>query len=472
MIRLFLVCVVIAAVAFVTVWAADHPGRVVLQWEAYRIETSVAVLIGAAAIVVALAIGAYQLWRFVSHGPRSFREARRRRREQRGYRALTRGLVAVAAGDAKGARRLARRADALLGDPPLTLLLSAQAAQLEGDGTAAKAYFEAMLERSETEFLGLRGLLVEATKAGDRTRALELARRAYRLRPETPWVLTTLIDLQTRAGAWIDAEATVATALKHRAIESAEATRRRAVLLLGRARDARAANDPRDALSFVRKAIALAPDLVPAIKLAAELQIETSRGAAARKTIAAAWALSPHRELGGLFLRSVEASAPAERVKHVEELIAANPDDVESHALGARAALDAQLWGAARRHLEAAVTKRPAARIYRLMAELEESEYDDREAARRWLLEASNAQPDPVWICDQCGVPVPDWPMHCPACGGFDAVVWRSPPGSPFGQPADTVAGGGLDAEHDGSPGVIEPGDAGETPAERAARMT
>ena len=64
------------------------------------------------------------------------------------------------------------KADGLLNEPPLTMLLSAQAAQLNGDDGAATGYFEAMLERKETEFLGLRGLLNHALKRDDRVKAL------------------------------------------------------------------------------------------------------------------------------------------------------------------------------------------------------------------------------------------------------------------------------------------------------------
>jgi len=52
-----------------------------------------------------------------------------------------------------------------------------------------------MLERPETAFLGLRGLLMQALKAGDRREALELARRAYEERPKTGWAITTLLAL-------------------------------------------------------------------------------------------------------------------------------------------------------------------------------------------------------------------------------------------------------------------------------------
>ena len=67
--------------------------------------------------------------------------------------------------------------------------LAAQTAQLGGDEDAARRYFTAMLEKPETAFLGLRGLLMQAMKAGDRAEALSLARRAYEERPNTPWAV-------------------------------------------------------------------------------------------------------------------------------------------------------------------------------------------------------------------------------------------------------------------------------------------
>ena len=478
MTRLLLFCLGIAAVAFVTVWVADHPGQVVLDWEAYRIETSVAVLVGAVALAAALSIALFEAVRMIWHGPAGFRAARRRRREQRGYRALTLGLVAAAAGDARGARRLSRRADSLLGEPPLTLLLSAQAAQLEGDEHAAKGYFEAMLARPETEFLGLRGLLVDATKTGDRKRALELVKKAYRLRPHTPWVLTTLLELQIQANQWIDAEATLQAALKHRVLDRAVGTRHRALVMLGRAQAAKAAGNPDEARRFARRARELAADLVPAAALAAELEIEAGQPSRARKILAEAWESAPHPELGALLLDAVADSTPAERAGHVGKTVAHNPDHVESHLLLARASLDARLWGQARRHLDAAAATRSSAGTFRLMADLEEGESGDREAGRRWLIEASRAAPDPVWVCDACGAPAASWAMHCAACGAFDRFEWLSPP-APRAVAAPRSDEGDSDADAKAETIPKKPRlrrgaakQAQETPAERAARMT
>src|SRR6266404_5267827 len=163
--------------------------------------------------------------------PLVFLRRRRERRRRSGYRALTQGMVAVAAGDPHEAQRYARKADALLAEPPLTLLLSAQAAQLEGDETAAKKFFTAMLDRPETEFLGLRGLLNQALRVGDRGTALRLTQRAMTLRPNTPWVVESLFDLEAREGRWETAQKTLAQAVKRRIVPRDRARHHRGVIL-------------------------------------------------------------------------------------------------------------------------------------------------------------------------------------------------------------------------------------------------
>ena len=96
--------IAIAALVVAAVFLADHPGQVEIVWQGWQIETSVGVLI-AAAVVAALAV-ALLLWLITGSGsPRALLRRRRERRRRAGYQALTRGMVAVAAGDPQEARR-------------------------------------------------------------------------------------------------------------------------------------------------------------------------------------------------------------------------------------------------------------------------------------------------------------------------------------------------------------------------------
>jgi HemY protein len=424
--RLIVWTVLLAILASVAVWLADRPGSVTLVWLGYRIDTDVAFLAFCIAVVAATVAIVYRGWAALRAAPGTFGLGRRSKRRDRGYRALTRGMVAVAAGDAGEAERQARRAAALLEDPPLTMLLQAQAAQLNGDDAAARRYFEAMLERPDLAFLGLRGLLMQSERAGDGAAALGYARRAHAMNPKTPWLPATLFDLEARAGGWHAALAVAEQGAKHGAMARGEARRRKAIAQLALTEAAERAGDPAEALARARAAYREAPDAAAAIRLVA-LLTEAGRGRAAARIAERAWAANPHPELARL-VRSLTPEEPLKGCAAVERLVAANPDHAESHLAVAEAALAAKLWGQARNRLERAAAFRPTTRVYRLLAELEEAEKGDRDAARRWLVRAAQAPPDFAWVCGACGAAAVRWAATCGKCNAIGAQAWTEPP--------------------------------------------
>ena len=432
MIRFAGLCVAVLAIAAAAAWLAGHSGVMALEIGDLRIETRVVTAAAAVAVLIFVAILLHHGWRWLRRSPTHLGASRTARRRRDGYLALTRGMVAVAAGDVQEAQRYAAEAARRLHEPPLTLLLSAQAAQLAGNESEAERHFTAMLQRSETEFLGLRGLLAQAVRKGDRAKALSLAERARALRPNTPWLLRELFSLQTAEGQWQAAEATLAQAIKARALPLEETRHRRAVLIFQRAEAAGAdAARPGEALKLAEQAVALAPEFTPAVLLAARLQQARGKARKAAKTLIDAWNQSPHPDLAEFYLTLHEAADPATKLARVEELVRERPEHPESRLVMARAAMAAGDLPLARRQLDALLGDRPKAaagpRAAKLMAELEERQYGDGASAREWLLRASSAAPDPAWACGNCGWQGAAWSIRCPACAGFDTLHWRDP---------------------------------------------
>ncbi|MEK9723339.1 MAG: heme biosynthesis HemY N-terminal domain-containing protein [Rhodospirillaceae bacterium] len=424
----FLALVVAAALA--VVWLIDRPGTVALDWQGYRIETSVAVLAAMAMVLAVIAALVYRIYLALRRAPARVGEAWRGRRRQKGYQALTRGMVAVAAGDADEARRQEKRAQVLLNEPPLTMLLSAQAAQLNGDDAAAAKFFQAMSEETDTEFLGVRGLLNQALARGDDAEALALARRAYRLRPKSEWVANQLLALQIRGGQWLDAQVTSEELGRIGVTDKAHARHNKAVLALQQGIEARAAGDPETAASKFKAAYYHDPPFVPAVLAHAGMVIDTGKLKRAADVIEKAWRVAPHPDLVLPYWRASGAEDGLAIVKATERLAAANAGHRESHVALARAALEARLWGEARTHLKAVTDDAgdDEARVCRLWAELEEAEHGDTEAARRWLTRAFLAASDRAWVCGDCGNAVAVWSAICGNCLGFDTFTWRTPP--------------------------------------------
>ena len=427
MIRAVWFLILVALISLAAAVVADNPGAVSLEWLGYKVDTSIGVLLAVVFLIsVCLAI-VFRVWFYIRNAPKRVGKARRDWRRERGYKALTQGMVAIAAGDAQEARRQARKAENLLAEPPLTMLLSAQAAQLNGDDRAAERFFRAMTENEETEFLGLRGLLNQATKRGDQAEALSLTRRAHRLNANSDWVSESLFDLQVQAGQWLDAHVTVKEAVRNKHLDPADGKRRQAVLTYQMSLDAARGGDRDRALEYARDSLNMDPGFVPAALSVAGTLISVGKNRKAASMIERIWARTPHPHMVALYLEARGATDALDRVKAAEKLRATNAGDVESDLAVAGEALAANLWGKARDHLMAAGGDNPPARVCRMLAELEEAEHQDLGKARQWLVKASMADPDPAWVCGNCGHTVTNWSASCGNCGGFDRFTWRTP---------------------------------------------
>lgn len=386
MFRWIVILLILGIVAFGAGWLADNPGSVTLDWLGYRITQSVAVMIVEALVVIAVAMVLFRLWRSIMRSPRSIKEWQSERRQRQGYEAMSRGFVAVAAGDGESAIRHARKAESLVDDRPLTMLLSAQAAQLQGDDKAAEKFFTAMLDRPATEFLGVRGLLGQALKREDWTEALRLARRGHRLNPKSEWVTKTLYDLQRKTGEWTGAAVTLEESVKQKLIPAGELQPRRAELLHNSSLEAAGT----EATALEKKAFKADPGYVPAALRYARLLVAEGNLRKAASVIEQAWQNHPDPELAEVYYLARKSEDALQKAEAAKRLAKQNPNHAESRINLAKAALEARLWAEARAALEPLAGDDASSRVCRLMAELEEGEHGDLARARTWLMRATD----------------------------------------------------------------------------------
>ena len=200
---LFLVSVAIVAAGFV--WVADRPGDIAITWMGYRIETSL--MVGALAVgaLILVVIFLWSILRGILRSPEQVSLFFRHRRAMKGYLAISRGLIAVGAGDLRIARKSAIEAARLSAGDPLTLLLAAQSAQMAGDRAAAEQAFRAMSARDDTKLLGLRGLYIEAQRRNDSNAARLVAAEAAKVQPSLTWAGQAALDDHCAAADWAGA---------------------------------------------------------------------------------------------------------------------------------------------------------------------------------------------------------------------------------------------------------------------------
>ncbi|MBT7943266.1 MAG: hypothetical protein HN719_07910, partial [Alphaproteobacteria bacterium] len=264
---------------------------------------------------------------------------------------------------------------------------------------------------------------------GDKTEALSLARQAYRLQPKSAWVADSMFDLQISTGQWLDARVTSDDLHRRKLIDAPTAKRRRAVLNYRLAQEARENGDLDAAEGHLRDAIKLASDFVPAVVDLAGRWVESGKTGKAKKMIEGSWAAGPHPAMLEPYWAACGAGDALSRVRVTKKLVERNSDHSESLIALAKASLEARLWGEARQFLECALAgaSGPSAKVCGMMAELEENENGDQTRAREWLVRASQASADAVWLCDHCGNGVGEWTVTCGKCGAFDSYYWRPP---------------------------------------------
>lgn len=425
MVRVLVYLFIIALVAVGAVWLADRPGEVSILWQGYRIETSVAIAAIGVVVLAFLTLVAWAIMRFVFGLPSAFGFASRARRRARGFEAISRGMVAIGAGDPIAAGRHAVDARKFVANEPLTLLLEAQSAQLSGDRGQAEAAFKAMLDKPETRVLGLRGLFVEARRRGDMAAARAFADDAVRRSPSLAWANDALLDFHTAAGDWQAARTAVERRAALRLADKGEAKRQRAVLLAAEALDAKD-REPEKALAAALEAVKLAPGLTPAAALAGRMLSERGDIKKAARLLEAAWKQVSHPDVASAYLDVRPGDSARDRLARAETLTKLRPADPEGVLALAGAAIHAQDFARARATLKPLLAGGASVRACLLMAELEEAEHGATGRVREWLARATRAPRDAAWVAD--GLVSDQWLPISPISGRLDAFVWTVPP--------------------------------------------
>lgn len=426
MIRILFFLIVVFALGLGFAWLADRPGDMVVTVDGYQYQVSLMVAATLTVALVAAVMVAWWMVKAIWNSPYTISRYFRVRRRDRGYQALSTGMIAAGAGDGALARKMNKEAMKLIRSEtePLIQLLDAQASLLEGDHATARDKFEAMLDDPEMRLLGLRGLYMEAERLGDRNAARHYAGRAAETAPHLAWAANATIEERVAAEDWDGALKLVDSQKGVRQVERDAANRRRAVLLTAKA-DALFDTDANNARPAALEANKLLPGFAPAAVVAARALFKQNDIRKGSKILEAAWRSEPHPDVGALYVHARPGDAVGDRLARAKKLQSLRQNNVESSLLVARAALEAGDLKLARDEAESAVRMDPREGGYLLLADIEEAESGDQGRIRQYLARAVRAPRDPAWVAD--GVVSDKWAPVSPVTGRLDAFEWRAP---------------------------------------------
>ena len=142
---------------------------------------------------------------------------------------------------------------------------------MAGDRRKAEETYRKLVKDRETRFVGVRGIMKQKLADGDTETAMQLARKAFALKPRHEETQDVLLQLQSKASDWSGARQTLNAKLKSGTMPRDVYRRRDAVLALGKARDIVDEGNDVEAQEAAWRAFDAAEVLLVAASVAADL---------------------------------------------------------------------------------------------------------------------------------------------------------------------------------------------------------
>ncbi|ANP46154.1 heme biosynthesis HemY N-terminal domain-containing protein [Candidatus Viadribacter manganicus] len=390
-----LIIAVLAALVSWQVISTDQ-GTVEITWFGTEITTSALFGLLVLVLAVAVALPLLRLLMFLMDAPGRLGKVSQRAKVRRGQEALALGLIAAEAGEFEEARRHADKAEDLIDEPRLALLLQARAAEVSGDTAAAERAYAGMLQNEDTEVLGRKGLMAAALKRGDRVAARAHAEAALKASKTATWPFQYAFDLAVQQGDWENAIETLDAGDKRKQIEDKVAKRRRAVLMSAQSQKLERERRPDKAAEMAQKAFRMAPAFAPAGAMAARLLVGEGKPERAAAILEEAWENGPHPALAHAYRDLAPGETREARAERMRAFAERRRDSRETKIILAELAMERGDWGGAQAALEDAYRENPSSRICILFAQVARGRGDEN-AARTWLAQAAAAPREADW---------------------------------------------------------------------------
>lgn len=380
MIRFLIFFLKIFLVATFAIWVVQIPGDALIEWQGYRIHTSLGVCIAGMLLVSILVSVLYMSGQFFLKLPARVMRVNALRKYKKGYRVLLEGVIFFYGQDGDKTLEKAHKLQALFPSPAIGLCLEAREYLRQNNLEAARRVFSKLRKQKEGEFLGLYGLSQLALAEKDDAQLKIFIEDFYKKYPTLPWVLYTLFDLYLREEQFEKAGLILDQIKPSSPEDRKRKNDLKALLWYRRSQVPDLTRDEKiEILSYSNE---FSPAFVPTACLYATLLNEVGKRSKSLKIIERAWQASQDFFLGHTYLSLAPMNDNLEPYRMALHLLDLTPESDIAQLLVVEAALNGHLWGEARAHLEKVSEELRGAFYYELRARLLEEETKDYEGAR------------------------------------------------------------------------------------------
>jgi HemY protein len=418
----------LAIISGLSVLMGLYPGHFTVEWLGYRGTMPIALLLVILFSCVSLLIFLHHCWRYVLHIPGHTRLFFRKKRQRKFDDVLLEGFTALAAQQIDEAQNCADLAKSLSPHHPLSLFLLGQASFMNKNHALAHTVYTEMVDIPSLRFLGFRGLTHIAYAQNDWKRAHHFLEKMYEIRPDSVWVLEQLEMNALKLMMMNPDQSLDQPLIFYKHLPKSTALHHHGLMLWIKYihEKERETLSLADKLNIIQEAHHKVPENIIIARAYADALKQTQHIHKAAKVLSRTYKHKPHRLLGEAWLNIYAETEPLDGYQKIEKLTSMCPDHHESAWLCARAAINAQLWGPARHHMNVLLDGTVTKSTYALMIELEKREYPNgSDAIAVWEEKIKTSTHEWKWLCTHCGYHMVEWDVMCQKCGHFGTYSWE-----------------------------------------------
>ena len=373
--------VVLIGAAALAVLIKDDPGYVLISAGPWTVETTLALLVFALALLFAALYFTIRFFVRLKGMPRSLGSWREHRKAEKAQKTLTHGLVELTEGQWRQAERHVLKYAGEGESPMLNYLAAARAAQEQGAADRRDRYLKLAQEAEPNADIAVGLTQAELLlNQGQKEQALASLRRLHQLMPAHPQVLKPLARLYREMGEWQNLVELLPKLRKRKVFDDRtldEMAREAHTALLRSCKDV---DSLLDAWSKLPKAMREEEEM-----LVVYLQRLLDLGEGAKGEPLLRTALKRRRSDALLRLYGLlEGPDPSRQLRQAESYLLGHEQDATALLTAGRLCLRNGLWGKARDYLEASVNARPSAEACAELAVLLDKMGEREKALRRY----------------------------------------------------------------------------------------
>ena len=390
-------------------YGVETPGMVVFDWYGYEVQTT-ALFIAVCLFILTLLFFIWgRVWSWFMAAPKNIAVARDKKREKEGFETFFKGLDALAAGDGKKAQSLALKTSLLLPDQRLPHMIKAEAAGLLGDENEAVYHFKALSEDKSASFLGLRGLLSQSYKAQNYEIAYIYAQKAYKLKPQSTWVLRIYFEILLHLQKFEEALTFLSKLDKKAILTLEESQRHHGFISMELAKQNDLLKDNKNALKHLNNGLKHLPSFIELGEFKVAIYRKMDMPDKAEKTLAELWKKTPRKETFRLWLNATNGSK--NQLKQAQRITKDAINTAEGCIALGLAYIENENWEKAEEILQQALKYTQNQFIYSQLLLCTQKQNKDIKIQEKWQKKAINS-PSYQWEQDDHHTAYQEWSVN------------------------------------------------------------